>query len=185
MKTCGKNERTVLAVLGQQVCAGFVPEHGFCQDLPNHFSYPCQRLADKPLSGHTWDGHIWDQHLQPPHPPFLEPLSQGWGEQFQCSDDLCSHLAALRSSALLLMHLPLFSYFSDRNFVSCVFTKSSPWVSRAAGPRYFLGRKVWTHGDVLLGINASRGHTKICRQEKHKTRSVRFVWGVKQSSVGS
>lgn len=89
------------------------------------------------------------------------------------------------SSVLLLMHLPYFSSFYVRNFLSCVFTKSSPGVSRAAGPRCFPGRKVWTHGDVLLGINASRGHAKIRRQEKNKIWSVRFVWGVKQNSVGS
>lgn len=72
-----------------------------------------------------------------------------------------------RSSALLLKHLPYFNSFS-RNFVSHAFTKNSPWLSRAAGPRYFPAKKVWAHGGVSLRINASRGHTKICRREKMK-----------------
>lgn len=146
--------------------------------MPDGFVRGCQTISPtrvKDLLGNHWVGTFGTTtSSHPTHP--------SWSFCFRAGENnfsvhmICSLTSQLyTSSALLLMHLPLFSSFSDRNFVSCVFTKSSPCVSRAAGPRYFPGRKVWTHGDVLLGINASRGHTKICRQEKHKTRSVRFV----------
>lgn len=100
---------------------------------------------------------------------------------------MCALISQLyTSSALFLVHLPLFSSFFLSEISHRVhLPKALPEWAELLAPGYFPGRKVWTHGDVLLGINASRGHTKIRRQEKNKIRSVRFVWGVKQNSVGS
>lgn len=148
----------------------------------------CQTTA-KPLSKTCCQTIGWARlgwaHLGPAATPPTLPGASVLGEQFQCSQDRCSHLAALHESCSIV-NAPafIFFFFCQKFRIGCVYQKLS-WVSRAAGPRYFPGNKAWTHGDVLLGINASRGHTKICRQEKNKIGSLGFVWGVKRNSVAS
>lgn len=118
------------------------------------------------------------------------PISLSWSIHLRAGESNFSiHTRYLPSlpkfySVLFFYTCLFFSSFFQKFRTICIY-QNSPWVSRAAGPRYFPARDVRAHSDVSLGINTSRGHAEICRREKNKITYVQFVWGVRQNSVGS